>query len=104
MNPRNNAVCYANIDRDGVYICGGTLEGAFVGLTRDSGQYDWFNIAELRAYPWVPFDETNSIITCSSMPNGTLDNSVHLLSDPNGGLISNSFFTTGPTVNCWWMM
>jgi hypothetical protein len=40
------------------------------------------------------------------MPNGTLKNSVYLLSSPinNKGLFADTVFSTGPAVNCYWMM
>ena len=102
VNPRNNSVCYLPVDRDGVYICNPPLSGTFFGMTRDTSEWDSYNFAELRAYPWIPFDETNSVITSDVMPNASLANSVHFASDPNTGLEFNSYFSTGPAPNCFW--
>ena len=74
-----------------------------------TGQSEAYNFAEIRAYKWIPLDETNSIISADVMPNYTLINSVHLTTlrstDKNyGGLSTNSLFSTGPAVNCFWKM
>ena len=104
QNPRLNSICKANIDRDGVYICDSLLTGTYSGITRDSSEADAYNLAEFRAYPWIPFDENNSIITSDVMPNASLANSVHFASDVNTGLDFNSYFSTGPATNCFWKM
>ena len=63
-------------------------------------------LREIWAYSWVPFDETNSILSADVMPNGTLNNSVHLVSSPlaDRGFMENTLFSTGPAVNCFWKM
>ena len=40
------------------------------------------------------------------MPNGTLNNAVHLVSSStiNIGLMANTIFSTGPAVGCYWKM
>jgi hypothetical protein len=40
------------------------------------------------------------------MPNGTLNNAVHLVSSStvNIGLKANTIFSTGPAVGCYWKM
>ena len=74
-NPNLNAVCKANIDRDGIFVCDNPLTGTYVGLTRTAigGSADnYYNFAEIRAYPWVPFDELNSTLSANVMPNVSL--------------------------------
>ena len=56
-----NAVCASNIDRAGVYICNPPLTGTFLGLYRaDATIIQPYHIAEVRAYPYLPFGETCS--------------------------------------------
>jgi hypothetical protein len=47
--------CNDNVNGDGVFTCTTPLKGNFVGLMKINGNY-FLNIAELRAYSWVPFD------------------------------------------------
>ena len=37
-NPRNNDICFSNINQDGVYVCPNDLFGNFVGVER-TGQF-----------------------------------------------------------------
>jgi hypothetical protein len=49
-----------SIDRGGVFVCDSPLTGTNVGLTRTAvgiSDGNSYNIAEIRAYVWVPFDE-----------------------------------------------
>ena len=113
-NPNLNAVCKANIDRDGIYVCDTPLTGTYVGLTRTAiGGSDGNNwhFAEIRAYPWVPFDELTSTLSADVMPNASLVNSVHIneplptcIPGGVGGIKDDDLFSTGPATNCYWMM
>ena len=65
----------------------------------------------MRAYSWFPFDENTSgvILTSDVMPNTSLINSVHVnivgtITNTFGGIKDDSLFSTGPAVNCFWMM
>ena len=77
--PFNNAECLGGITTHGLFNCTPALAGNYVGVTR-TGQFEHFWVHEIRAYAWMAFDETNSILSASAMPNGTLVNSVHLIS------------------------
>ena len=77
--PFNNAECLGGITTHGLFNCTPPLAGNYVGVTR-TGQFEHLWIHEIRAYAWMAFDETNSILSASAMPNGTLVNSVHLIS------------------------
>jgi hypothetical protein len=105
VNPRNNSICFSNINQDGVYFCPADLFGKFVGVER-TGQMIDFIIREIWAYSWAPFDENNSIISAYEINNPTLGNSVHLVSSPiqNVGIMANTLFETGPAMNCFWKM
>ena len=107
-NPNNNNACANNVDRDGVFVCASPLAGTFVGITKTSGGPNFYNIAELRAYSWVPFDELNSSLSADVMPNASLYNSVHITvplpTASLGGLSTDTLFSTGPAVNCFWKM
>ena len=93
------------MDRDGVYVCTTPLKGTTVGITRIVGGADYYNIAELRAYSWVPFDELTSTLSADVMPNDSLVDSVHIsLPAPGGPIKLNTLFSTGPAVNCYWKM
>ena len=96
------------MDRDGVFVCSPPLTGTFVGFTKTSGGANYYNFAELRAYSWVPFDELNSALSADVMPNATLYNSVHITEPfPTsflGGLATDTLFSTGPAINCFWKM
>ena len=92
------------MDRDGVYVCTTPLKGANTGITRILGGVDYYNIAELRAYSWVPFDELTSTLSADVMPNASLVNSVHISLPAPGGISLNTLFSTGPAVNCYWKM
>jgi hypothetical protein len=63
-------------------------------------------VAELRAYCWIPYDETNFILTADALSNPTLINSIRLVSSPEVkvGIKINTLFSTGPEVNCYWKM
>ena len=79
------------------------MSGNFLGLTR-TGQNANYGIIEIWAYNWVPFDETNSLLSSDVLPNATLVYSVHLVSSTPNGITANTLFSTGPGVNCYWMM
>jgi hypothetical protein len=114
-NPNSNTEC-KSIDRDGVFVCNSALPGTNVGLTRIAVGLSDSNIghfSEIRAYTWVPFDESNSTLSAYFMPNESLINSFHIEESlPTGtnaltsvgGLKTDTLFSTGPAVNCWWMM
>jgi hypothetical protein len=94
---------------DGIYKCTTLLIGKFVGALRIGEIYPetrLYSIREIWAFAWVPFDETNSFLSSDVVPNLTLNNSVHILSNPTEGfgLKSNTLFSTGPAVNCFWKM
>ena len=58
-DPNLNPVCKPNIDRDGIFVCTTPLTGKYIGLKRTAiGLSDGnaYNIAEIRAYTWIPFD------------------------------------------------
>ena len=57
-NPNQNAECYANVDRNGVFICGNPLSGNYVGILQTSSLRGdlYYSLAEIRAYAWKPFD------------------------------------------------
>ncbi len=105
-----------SIDRDGVFVCNRPLTGTYVGLLRTAiglSEGDSYNIGEIRAYTWIPFDELSSTLSSNVMPNASLINSVHINEslptgpDPLksvGGLKTDTFFSTGPATNCWWIM
>jgi hypothetical protein len=110
-NPNLNSVCKANIDRDGIFACTTPISGLYIGLTRTSiglSNGNWWHFAEIRAYSWVHFDETNSTLSADFLSNTSLLNSVHinelLHSNSVGGIGTDTLFSTGPAVNCWWMM
>ena len=115
-NPNLYAVCKANIDRDGIFVCDTALTGTYVGLTRTAiGGSDGNNwhFSEIRAYPWVPFDELTSTLSADVNPNASLVYSVHI-NEPTptgscpsfsvGGIKTDDLFSTGPATNCYWMM
>ena len=77
--PSNNAVCLDGITTHGLFKCTSSLAGNYVGVMR-TGQGEHFWIFEIRAYAWLAFDETNSTLSASADPNGTLNNSRHLIS------------------------
>ena len=74
-DPHLNAVCKANIDRDGIFVCDTPLTGTYVGLTRTAiggSDNNAWHFAEIRAYPWVQFDELTSTLSADVMPNASL--------------------------------
>ena len=77
--PINNEVCLDNITTHGLFKCTPPLAGNYVGVTR-TGPFEHFWVHEIRAYAWMAFDETNSTLSASADPNGTLNNSRHLIS------------------------
>jgi hypothetical protein len=110
-NPNSNQVCKDSIDRDGIFTCTIPLKGKYIGLTRTaiggSTTNEW-HFAEIRAYTWVPFNELIDTLSANIMQNSSLINSVHI-NEPVptctvGGIGTDTLFSTGPAVNCWWMM
>jgi hypothetical protein len=65
-----------------------------------------YGIREIWAFAWYTLKEPDFILISDVDTNTTKGNSLVLLSSPiNGeGINKNSLFTTGPAINCYWMM
>ena len=80
VNPNSNAEC-KSIDREGIFVCTTSLSGTNVGLTRTAignSPDNCYHFSEIRAYTWVPFDQTTRTLSADVMPNASLINSVRI--------------------------